>query len=560
MPELVPTLASWGAASVSSLWIPVLAWTGIALAVEAVLRRTDSSPVVGLWARGAMLALLPALLVLPLILAPGIPSLFSVSGTVPVSLVPLAEGPALDASTAAPASVSPWEVLTGGLVVLASGLSLVAAGRLIGGVLWLRAHRRTLEAADPALVREAREVARRLGVRQSVEVRMAPTLAPPFTVGWWRPLVAIPEDLPPDVRPLALAHELAHVRGAHFGWHLAEQIVRALFVWHPLVHVLARGLTLDRERAADSAVLRLWPEQAEAYGRLLLSFASSPSPALALGASSSSLLARLASMARPRSERRRFARLLGAAVFLLPVLVAAAALPDASPNIASDLPEAVLSEQAPADTLLQYVDRVWNRTEDGTPLQVELYLQAGTSREIGAAIADYYSEGGETGSLAVIGDDFREERSTVNMNVLPPPPPPAPSPGELPAPPPPPTSERPAPPSPPPSARRAPPPPPAPAPERPPPPPPALLPIPSEFARDVEGVSVRTDDGVAREVTIRMKAGTTRQDAEAVAEHLSKGDQPGSLTVIAGTGERLSRSTLNLDAVPPPPPPPAVRD
>ena len=126
-----------------------------------------------------------------------------------------------------------------------------------------------------------------LGLGRSVEVAVVGSASAPFTLGWRRPVIAVPDGLRGEALELALAHELAHVRRSHFGWHLAEQAVCAAFVWHPLVHVLARGLALDRERVADADVLRLWPDRAARYGRLLAAVTTRPTPRLALGASSS---------------------------------------------------------------------------------------------------------------------------------------------------------------------------------------------------------------------------------------------------------------------------------
>ena len=84
----------------------------------------------------------------------------------------------------------------------------------------------------------------------------------------------------------------------------------------------------------------------------------------------------------------------------------------------------------------------------------------------------------------------------------------------------------------------------------PPPPPPERL-----VLNDViEGLSVRSEDERPKRVEIRMKAGTSRQTAEAVADHFADGGTPGDLVVVAATGERITRSRLNLDALPPPPP------
>ena len=225
---------------------------------------------------------------------------------------------------------------------------------------------------------------------------------------------------------LALAHELAHVQEGHYGWSLAERVVRAVFVWHPLAHALGRALALDRERAADAVVVRLWPDRARQYGRLLHAVASRPSPALALGASSSTLLHRLDAMTRLRPDRRRLARLSAAAVLALPLLLAASALPD--PAAASA--QAPVAQAAPSDSdsLMAHVRQRSIRTTDGV-VQMEVRLRPDTPRSVAVAIADYLADGDEAGTLTVFASDGEPiTRSTLRADAVPPPPPAPPAP------------------------------------------------------------------------------------------------------------------------------------
>ena len=504
MPDLSSALAQLGAVASSALWAPVLAWTALALALDVGLRLVRPSATVGLWVRGALLAVLPALLVLPPLLAPWVPSLQptpaparSVDAAPALDLQPVAHEPLPleppGVSTDLPMATSPLrvaeplplgDVLIGLATLLALASALVALGVLAGGLLWLLRYRRALDAAAAPVQADAQVLAERFGLRRAVEVVSAEPTSAPFTIGWHKPVVAVPAGLEGEPLELALAHEMAHVRNAHYGWHLAERAVRALFVWHPLVHVLGRGLALDRERVADAAVIRLWPERAERYGRLLLSFASNPSPGLALGASSSPILHRLTAMTRPRPDRRRLARWAGAAVLVLPLVAAAAAVPDLQPEApaplvapATDLarstpseapealpvdepsPDAALAStaperpSAPADTLLdamsRYVEQrqVWS--DDGYT-RIQVRVKEGTPDRVVQAIADYYADGDEPGELVVLSSDFRVSRSTIRNGVLPPPPPPPPAPPSAPAPPAPPSAPPPpAPPAPP---------------------------------------------------------------------------------------------------------------
>ncbi len=478
MSSVAQLLADLGAASVSAVWLPILAWTGLAILADGGLRVSRASARLGLGVRGSLVALLPALLVVPPFLAAWVPSLSTPAPVAPVRLSGVLTAGALDGMspvsggaslvTTTP-SVSLLHLGLGALTVAAVVVALLAVGVLAGGLLWLRRYRRSLDAAAPDVQADAREVADRIGLRRPLEVAVAEPASAPFTVGWRRPVVAVPPDLSDEPRRLALAHEIAHVREAHYGWALAERVVRAVFVWHPLVHVLGRALALDRERMADATVLRLWPERAHSYGQLLLAVASRPSPGLALGASSSPLIHRLNAMTRLRPDRRRLARLTSALVLALPLVLMAAAVPDAQ-EIPPPPPPRALAPAAPADSLSDYVVSQQVRVINGDT-RVAITLRPGTSRAVAEAIANHYADGEVSGHLVVTGDGFEIERSTLRADAYPPPPPPPP-PSAAPTPPPAPTAA-PSPPAPPPPmpARAEPPPAPAAAPMPPPRPP-----------------------------------------------------------------------------------------
>ena len=537
MTEPLAHLAAFGTTVWAVLAAPVLTWTAVALAVEALARVARPSASVSLWARSAALALLPALVVLPPVLAPLVPSLADapVVPVVPNGVAGLAER-ALPIVASAPESA---EVALGGLAVLAVLASAFALVVLAGGVVWLTHTRRTLRAAGADLRAESRALGARVGLRRRVAVAVVAPSSAPFTVGWREPVVAVPDGLAHEAREMTLAHELSHVRRAHFGWHLAERTVCAAFVWHPAVHVLARGLALDRERVADADVVRLWPDRAARYGRLLTVFSTRPTPGLALGASSSTLIHRLTAMTHPRPDRTLLARLVGAALLGVPLVLAAAAVPDASPMPRSSAPHEVAS--APADTTDDAIESVsvW-RSDDSAP-RVEIQMKPGTSVEDAVSIADRYSNGGTPGELVVIAaSGARITRSTLSLSAIPPPPPPAPpAPPSAPDPPLPPSAPAPPPPAPPA-------PPSAPAPPPPAPPAPPAPPTAPAHAEDIESVSVWKGEGTTPRVEIQMKPGTSRRVATAVADAYSAGGSPGELVVILANGERITRSTLSI--------------
>ena len=517
-------LADLGAASVGAVWVPVLAWSALALAVDAALRAGRASAPVGLWTRGALVAALPALLVLPPVLSRWVPSLRAAS-SVAGAAAPPAPAAALARAGWAPTGTAEFGAapppLLGvalfdvalGVAVLAAALSgVVALGVVAGGAGWLGRVRRRLRPAPDTVQAEADRLAARFGLRRAPAVVVAEPGSAPFTVGWIRPVVAVPPDLGGEPLRLALAHEIAHVRASHFGWAVAERAVRAAFVWHPLVHVLGRALALDRERAADAAVLGLWPDRARPYGRLLLTCASRPTPRLALGASSSALVHRLTAMTHPRPARRHVARAAGLALFAVPVVLAASAVPDPPRPAASGAPGDTLDRDrtaAPFDSLDAYVtQRIGSYGDRGN--RVEICLDPGTPRAVAERVAAHYADGDRPGTLVVTFDGEHVTRSTLRKGGLPPPPtwPPAWFGAGW-------TAETP-------------------------------------FLDVIEDHQAGYTAQNAH-VEIRLKAGESRETAEQVAGYFADGERAGQLVVVFDDG-RIERSTLRDDGLPAPTP------
>ena len=390
MPDAV-ALADLGRAALGVLWLPVAAWTALALAVEAALRLTRAEAAVGLPVRGAALAALPLSVAVPAAVGAWAPeTAAAVARFAPPAVTWLPEVVVGGGAAPALAVAAPplHLVVLGALTVLAAVASGAALVRLGGGAARLRRARRRLVPAPPEVAAALGRARGRLGVGRPVAaVTTAPGVAP-FTVGWRRPVVAVPADLGGAALDVALAHELAHVRRSDYAWHAAQRALVSAFAWHPLAWALGRGLDLDRERAADAAVLAACPGRRRTYADLLLRYASLPAPPLAVGAGrgDSFLKTRIDAMTTPLSpvRARRLARRGRIAGLLTLALAAGLAATTAPTTDAPTLPPAL---SAFSDSTQAAIESVEVQAPAAAPATVTVTLKPGYGRAVAEAVA-----------------------------------------------------------------------------------------------------------------------------------------------------------------------------
>jgi TonB family protein len=94
---------------------------------------------------------------------------------------------------------------------------------------------------------------RRLGVR--ADIRLSDEVRGPVTFGLRRPVVLLPPRCADDES--ILCHELLHIRRHDWALVLAEECIRALFWFHPLVWWALAEIQLAREETVDREVVRI---------------------------------------------------------------------------------------------------------------------------------------------------------------------------------------------------------------------------------------------------------------------------------------------------------------
>lgn len=340
--SLLELLDLLGQATWQPIWVPVLAWTVLALPLWALLQRSERlHPLAEYRLSQVLLASLPLG-----ILAAATTDLFAFASPV----APLVD---LNAPTTALQSVpesisfpdrSPdgsgtgrswhWTHAVGAFTIVAASVVVARLGQLaLEVVAVLRVDTFSYTPQDATLTEEAKQLAEAHRVARSFHVRASGKATVPLTVGGMIPTIVLPRDLAEqdEDREVALRHELVHIGRYDDVAMFAERALVTLFAFHPLVSALCTQIAGARERACDAAVLDTGSTSPSSYAQLLVAFAEgrrpeSPYNALSLSESPSSLPDRLSAMRSSISYRVSTTRSLVPALLLagigLPLVVA----------------------------------------------------------------------------------------------------------------------------------------------------------------------------------------------------------------------------------------------
>ena len=111
---------------------------------------------------------------------------------------------------------------------------------------------------EEGLQPELREVLGRLG--DEVPLYTSDCVQVPSAIGFWKRAVVLPRwalvELSTDELKHILLHEVEHLRRHDLWTNLSQQVIGALFFFHPAVWWLQRKASLEREMACDDAVVR----------------------------------------------------------------------------------------------------------------------------------------------------------------------------------------------------------------------------------------------------------------------------------------------------------------
>jgi len=104
------------------------------------------------------------------------------------------------------------------------------------------------------------------------DLRMSDEISSPVTFGWWNPVVLLPPQFPDLDAPkqdAILCHEILHVRRHDWLFTVAEELLRAVFWFHPAIWWLLGEIQLTREQAVDREVIEMTQASGEYVDALL---------------------------------------------------------------------------------------------------------------------------------------------------------------------------------------------------------------------------------------------------------------------------------------------------
>ena len=151
-------------------------------------------------------------------------------------------------------------------------VSVLGVGFVLVRYFWSR--RKLLQVSSPAGEEDqaALETARRrTGCDREAELYRCSGIHTPMLMGFRRPVILLPADVPAGSLEAALAHELTHLKHRDTWYMLLMTLARCVHWFNPLVWLMVRTARRDMELCCDYDLLNGQGEEARrAYGRAVL--------------------------------------------------------------------------------------------------------------------------------------------------------------------------------------------------------------------------------------------------------------------------------------------------
>ncbi len=263
----------------------------------------------------------------------------------------------------------PWtSVAFGGWLILAG----VGVLRVLIGYRHLQHLKARSAPMAPAYQARLKRWVATIGQGRKVSLCSCPDLHVPVAVGFFDPVILIPQTLAEQLSEAEFdqvgLHELAHLRRWDDWTNLAQRLVEAIFFFHPAVLWIGRTLQSEREIACDDWVVAV-TGQARPYAacltRLVELLATAPEPApgsLTIARQISRRVALLLDkrrIAAPHLSKRSLATVLGAIAVIAvgaqfaPVIALPEEMPEDEPVTTQEQPDSLSKVRVSTPKALQ---------------------------------------------------------------------------------------------------------------------------------------------------------------------------------------------------------------
>lgn len=311
--EFINLLQSFGDQMIEHFWLPVVAWTLVAIPITLFLHKNESlQPVYHYHSRTALLLVLP-LGVLGAYLMDFISSATQTAGE---GMFIVIQNPiTVSESTAEPSILSGLSnpnFWIGIVSIVAVSAAVILLIKLILDFAQLRKMEQSLNFSplthDKDLMTNLPSVCEKY---QDTLIAYTDDINIPFTYGWLTTKIVVPADLQNQSSSLAMAvqHELIHIKNRDFLLNSLLVVIKSLFWFHPLIHNLYTSREEYREVLCDSEVLSNKEFSQKKYASLLFELARRDHKqklALSMAVNPSSLKKRIQIMSKQNSLSMNF--------------------------------------------------------------------------------------------------------------------------------------------------------------------------------------------------------------------------------------------------------------
>lgn len=152
------------------------------------------------------------------------------------------------------------------------GCSLVLSWQLVGFWRLFSCIRESSRATSSRVLNAMNRVASKMNYQKLVRIRVHSESYAPFTVGWLRPLILLPqeaENWETQLLESILAHELAHIQRRDWLTQQAANIACVFFWFNPLIWRLRCKMLVEREFDCDQQAIQVAGDRFEYASHLM---------------------------------------------------------------------------------------------------------------------------------------------------------------------------------------------------------------------------------------------------------------------------------------------------